>query len=49
MFKFQCIGKDFQPFQDHFQCICADDLFAKSISSRKLDSIHVKVEHGAGK
>ncbi len=26
MFKFQCIGKEFQPFQNHFRCQCADDL-----------------------
>lgn len=26
MFKFQCIGKDFQPFKDHFRCFCSDDL-----------------------
>jgi hypothetical protein len=29
MFKFQCLGQDFQPFQDHFRCTCADDLFAQ--------------------
>ena len=26
MFKFRCIGRDFQPFQDHFSCICADQI-----------------------
>nr|WP_321467271.1 hypothetical protein [uncultured Desulfobulbus sp.] len=26
MFKFQCIGQEFQPYQDHFRCQCADDL-----------------------
>ena len=29
MFKFQCIGQDFQPFEDHVRCHCADDLYAR--------------------
>ncbi|MDD2466670.1 MAG: hypothetical protein PHI97_21945 [Desulfobulbus sp.] len=33
LFKFQCIGQDFQPFDDHFHCTCADDLFARGDSS----------------
>ncbi len=39
MFKFQCIGKDFQPFQNHFRCQCADDL-----NQGSTPSIQVKVE-----
>jgi hypothetical protein len=27
MFKFQCIGQEFQPFDDHFRCQCGDDAF----------------------
>ena len=29
MFKFACIGQDFQPFEDHSRCTCADDLYAR--------------------
>lgn len=36
MFKFQCIGKDFQPFEDHSRCTCADDLYSRIDSSRKI-------------
>ncbi len=39
MFKFQCIGKDFQPFQNHFRCQCADDL-----NQGSTQPIQVKVE-----
>ncbi|MGD9817148.1 MAG: hypothetical protein AB7V04_00465 [Desulfomonilaceae bacterium] len=39
LFKFQCIGKDFQPFQDHSFCQCSDDLFVQRHSSSK--NIHV--------
>ncbi len=27
LFKFECIGQDFQPFQDHFRCQCGDEAF----------------------
>jgi hypothetical protein len=27
LFKFQCIGQEFQPFDDHFRCQCGDDAF----------------------
>ncbi|MGD9949820.1 MAG: hypothetical protein AB7U29_15270 [Desulfobulbus sp.] len=36
MFRFQCIGQDFQPFQDHYRCQCAED------SSSSLQSLRVK-------
>lgn len=38
MFKFQCIGQDFQPFEDHFRCTCADDLFVRKeiLQSKKI-------------
>ncbi|ADW16588.1 hypothetical protein Despr_0406 [Desulfobulbus propionicus DSM 2032] len=26
MFRFVCIGQDFQPFDEHFRCQCGDDL-----------------------
>jgi len=45
LFKFQCIGQDFQPYNDHSRCICADDLFARSESDAlKTDQIQVKLE-----
>ncbi len=45
LFKFQCIGQDFQPYNDHSRCICADDLFARSESAAlKQDQIQVKRE-----
>ncbi len=25
LFKFECIGQDFQPFENHFRCQCGDD------------------------
>jgi len=34
MFKFQCIGQDFQPFQDHYRCQCSDDV-ASTIAIKK--------------
>ncbi len=43
LFKFQCIGKDFQPFQEHFRCICADDLLVQRATLQKANSIQVKV------
>jgi len=27
LFKFQCIGQEFQPFDEHFRCQCGDDAF----------------------
>ncbi len=39
MFKFQCIGKEFQPFQNHFRCQCADDLYQGA-----TQPLQVKVE-----
>jgi len=27
MFKFQCIGQEFQPYEEHFRCQCGDDAF----------------------
>ncbi len=39
MFRFQCIGKEFQPFQNHFRCQCADDL-----NQGATQPIQVKVE-----
>lgn len=45
LFKFQCIGQDFQPYNDHSRCICADDLFARGESAAlKQDQIQVKQE-----
>ena len=35
MFKFQCIGQDFQPFQDHFRCQCADDMYYQQQAIRR--------------
>jgi len=26
MFRFVCIGQDYQPFDEHFRCQCGDDL-----------------------
>ncbi|MDD2467131.1 MAG: hypothetical protein PHI97_24340 [Desulfobulbus sp.] len=43
LFKFQCIGQDFQPYADHSRCTCADDLFARG-ESAKQDQIQVKRE-----
>lgn len=42
LFKFQCIGKDFQPFQDHFRCQCADDLYVQR--QAPAQAIQVKEE-----
>lgn len=41
MFKFACIGQDFQPFEDHSRCTCADDLFARREAPRQ-EQIQVK-------
>lgn len=41
MFKFACIGQDFQPFEDHFRCTCADDLYARREAPRQ-EQIQVK-------
>ena len=43
MFKFACIGQDFQPFEDHSRCTCADDLFARREAPRQ-EQIQVKQE-----
>ena len=43
MFKFACIGQDFQPFEDHFRCTCADDLYAHRETPRQ-EQIQVKHE-----
>ena len=31
MFKFTCIGQDFQPYDDHFRCQCFDDLTGNGV------------------
>ncbi|MBV5328098.1 MAG: hypothetical protein JZU65_10740 [Chlorobium sp.] len=36
VFKFQCIGQDFQPYNEHTFCQCADDLFRQVSQSQKL-------------
>ena len=43
MFKFACIGQDFQPFEDHSRCTCADDLYARR-NVPKQEQIQVKQE-----
>lgn len=43
MFKFACIGQDFQPFEDHSRCTCADDLYARR-EAPKQEQIPVKQE-----
>jgi hypothetical protein len=43
MFKFACIGQDFQPFEDHSRCTCADDLFARREVAKQAQ-IQVKQE-----
>ena len=43
MFKFACIGQDFQPFEDHSRCTCADDLYARREAPRQ-EQIPVKQE-----
>ena len=43
MFKFACIGQDFQPFEDHSRCTCADDLYARR-EAPKQEQIQVKRE-----
>lgn len=49
LFKFQCIGQDFQPFQDHFRCTCADDLYVQRQSPRNepVQPIMVQEESNA--
>ncbi|MDD2307857.1 MAG: hypothetical protein PHP53_24350 [Prolixibacteraceae bacterium] len=44
MFKFQCIGQDFQPFQDHSRCQCADDMFPQVVSRNRFESLQVSKE-----
>ncbi|MDD2468492.1 MAG: hypothetical protein PHI97_31310 [Desulfobulbus sp.] len=44
MFKFQCIGQDFQPFQDHSRCQCADDMFPQVVSGNRSESLQVSKE-----
>nr|WP_321467340.1 hypothetical protein [uncultured Desulfobulbus sp.] len=46
MFKFQCIGQEFQPYQDHFRCQCADDLQYQQRYAQKeqAEPVHVKEE-----
>ncbi len=36
MFKFACIGQEFQPFEDHYRCTCADDLFARREVAKQI-------------
>lgn len=43
LYKFQCTGQDFQPFDDHSFCQCADDISYNR--SSKKDSIQVKLEN----
>ena len=43
MFKFACIGQDFQPFEDHSRCTCADDLCARREAPRQ-EQIQMKQE-----
>lgn len=43
MFKFACIGQEFQPFEDHSRCTCADDLYARR-EAPKQEQIQVKQE-----
>ncbi|MGD9950066.1 MAG: hypothetical protein AB7U29_16555 [Desulfobulbus sp.] len=51
LFKFQCIGRDFQPFQDHSRCQCADDMYHQQQISRKekAEQVLVKEEKPAEK
>lgn len=35
MFKFCCIGKNFQPFEQHYLCICGDDIFVRKEFSKQ--------------
>lgn len=41
IFKFQCIGQDFQPFQEHSFCQCGDDIFRQT---PKVEQISIKQE-----
>ena len=45
MFKFACIGQDFQPFEDHSRCTCADDLYARREAPRQ-EQVQVKQPQG---
>lgn len=36
LFKFACIGQDFQPFEEHFRCTCSDDLFARRAPKQEM-------------
>ena len=50
MFKFQCIGKDFQPFQDHSRCQCADDMYYQQLARKQqAELVQVKEEKPAEK
>ena len=50
LFKFQCIGKDFQPFQDHFRCQCADDMYYQQLARKQqAEPVQVKEEKPAEK
>jgi hypothetical protein len=45
LFKFQCIGQDFQPFEDHSRCQCADDLYSQQIARKEpTEPVQVKEE-----
>ena len=48
MFKFQCIGQEFPPFEDHSRCTCADDLYARKEAPRQ-EQIHLKQNQDAEK
>ena len=36
LFKFACIGQDFQPFEEHCRCTCSDDLFARRALKQEM-------------
>ena len=42
LFKFQCIGQEFQPYEEHFRCQCGDDAFQQV--ARKEDKPEPKNE-----
>lgn len=43
MFNFSCIGQEFQPFEEHSRCLCADDLYALRQTSKK-DQVQITRE-----
>lgn len=43
LFKFQCIGQEFQPFEDHFRCTCADDFFVH-VQRTRPEQVQVRQE-----